>query len=134
MDLWRLPKHMSGRPYSLDLEIDTLINIKTCWSNGQRKTPKEMREDFYDKLRIMIDNEQIEFQTFQVYEPDEVFRNVLDKSTGEVKRRHLFWILEQINCRCDDDGIWSWSDYDETDWEKGWKEWVEPEGRYSIVE
>ena len=134
MDLWNLPKHMSGRPYSLDLEIDNLINIKTCWSNGQRKTPKEMREDFYDKLRIMIDNEQIEFGTFQVYEPDEVFRNVLDKSTGEVQRRHLFWILEQINCRRDDDGIWSWSDYDETDWEKGWKEWVEPEGRYSIVE
>ena len=134
MDLWNLPKHMSGRPYSLDLEIDNLINIKTCWSNGQRKTPKEMREDFYDKLRIMIDNEQIEFGTFQVYEPDEVFRNVLDKSTGEVQRRHLFWILEQINLRRDDDGIWSWSDYDETDWEKGWEQWVEPEGQYSIVE
>ena len=93
-----------------------------------------MREDFYDKLRIMIDNEQIEFGTFQVYEPDEVFRNVLDKSTGEVQRRHLFWILEQINLRRDDDGIWSWSDYDETDWEKGWEQWVEPEGQYSIVE
>ena len=130
MDLWNLPKDLSERPYSLDLEIDTLINIKTCWSTGERKTAKEMQQEFYDKLRIMIDNEQIEFQTFQVYEPEEVFRNVLDRTTGEVQRRHLFWILEEINRDHSED----YTFYDETDWEEGWKEWVEPEGRYSIVE
>ena len=98
-----------------------------------------MREDFYDKLRIMIDNEQIDFGTFQVYEPDEVFRNVLDRTTGEVQRRHLFWILDKINTECFylrlfRDHSEDYTPYDETDWEEGWEEWVEPEGRYSIVE
>lgn len=130
MDLWNLPKDLSERPYSLDLEIDTLINIKTCWSTGERKTAKEMQQEFCDKLRMMVDHCQVEFGVFQVYEPEEVFRDVLDKSTGEVQRRHLFWILEEINRDRSED----WTDYDETDWEEGWKEWVEPSGYYSIVE
>ena len=130
MDLYSLPKDLSERPYSLDLEIDTLINIKTCWSTGERKTVTEMQQEFCEKLRMMIDHEQIDFDVAKVYEPEEVFRNVLDKTTGEVQRRHLFWILEEINRDHSED----YTFYDETDWEEGWKEWVEPSGYYSIVE
>ena len=130
MDLYSLPKDLSERPYSLDMQLDTLINIKTCWSTGERKTVTEMQQEFCEKLRMMIDHEQIDFDVAKVYEPEEVFRNVLDKTTGEVQRRHLFWILEEINRDHSED----YTFYDETDWEKGWKEWVEPEGRYSIVE
>ena len=135
MDLWNLPKDLSDRPYSLDLEIDTLINIKTCWSDGKIKTAKEMQQEFCDKLRMMVDHCQVDFGVRKVYEPEEVFRDVLDKSTGEVQRRHLFWILKEINFyKLFRDHSEDYTFYDETDWEEGWKEWVEPEGRYSIVE
>ena len=139
MDLYSLPKDLSERPYSVDLEIDTMINIKTCWSTGERKTVTEMQQEFCEKLRMMIDDEQIDFDVAKVYEPDEVFRNVLDRTTGEVQRRHLFWILDKINTECFylrlfRDHSEDYTFYDETDWEEGWKEWIEPEGRYSIVE
>lgn len=130
MDLWNLPKDLSERPYSLDMELDTLINIKTCWSTGEIKTAKEMQQEFCDKLRMMIDYNQIDFDVSKVYEPEEVFRNVLDRTTGKVQRRHLFWILREINRDRSED----WTDYNETDWEEGWEDWVEPDGYYRIVE
>lgn len=38
-------------------------------------------------------------------------------------------ILEQINYSRSNE----WTDYDESDWEEGWNEWVAHEGYYKLI-
>ena len=44
------------------------------------------------------------------------------------------WTLEEIIEYINRDRSNEWTDYDETDWREGWKEWVEPEGFYVLLD
>lgn len=43
--------------------------------------------------------------------------------TGEIKQWSIHRVLEEINR----DRSSRWTDYDESDWQDGWDEWVEGE-------
>lgn len=42
------------------------------------------------------------------------------------------WTLEQILEEINRDRSEEWTDYDESDWQEGWKEWVEGDGIYTM--
>ena len=50
----------------------------------------------------------------------EAVYRVAYKETGEVQ----FWTLKQILAEINSDRSEGWSDYDETDWQEGWSEWM----------
>lgn len=50
---------------------------------------------------------------------------------GEVERVEE-WTLEEVLYEINRDRSAAWTNYNETDWEEGWKEWVEGEF-YSLV-
>ena len=44
------------------------------------------------------------------------------------------WTLEEILDCINRDRSNEWTDYDESDWQEGWNEWVKHEGYYTLVE
>lgn len=43
------------------------------------------------------------------------------------------WTLEDILDHINDGRSDAWTNYDATDWNVGWNEWVVPEGNYKIL-
>ena len=54
--------------------------------------------------------------------------NIKVLETNEIQEWTLADILNEINR----DRSGGWTDYDETDWEEGWNEWIEGEF-YSLI-
>ena len=54
---------------------------------------------------------------------------VLSVEENEVQ----LWTLKEIISRINENRSGGWTDYDESDWEEGWKEWVETEGYYKLI-
>lgn len=50
-------------------------------------------------------------------------------TSGEVEKWTIDQVLEEINRDHSDE----YTPYDESDWEEGWKEWVEGIGFYSLI-
>lgn len=45
----------------------------------------------------------------------------------------VYWTLEEVLEAINSDRFCGWVDYDSSDWVEGWREWVAPNGFYSIA-
>jgi hypothetical protein len=55
---------------------------------------------------------------------------VRDVETGKVTTWTLNEVLEEINRDRSED----WTDYDASDWREGWRDWVQDDGYFELIE
>ena len=55
---------------------------------------------------------------------------VRDVETGKVITWTLNQVLEEINRDRSED----WTDYDASDWREGWRDWVQNDGYFELIE